>query len=96
MGERMFIGVYTTGIVYADRAREEHGDYKKIAFLPYETLELEIRDLNSPLIAEARVHAAKLQAREGDLFAISTAGVADAAAGIASGQTVRLGVRGIR
>jgi len=30
--ERLFIGQYPGGTVYADRAIEQHGDYKKIAF----------------------------------------------------------------
>ena len=38
---RLFIGVYPCGLVYADRFVEENGDYKKIAFLSYRTLEVE-------------------------------------------------------
>lgn len=92
--ERLFIGVYPTGISYADRSQEEHGDYKSVAFLPYDTLELEVRDPDSPLLAEVRADAAKLKARKGELFAVSTTGQADVAAGLATGQTVRLGGRG--
>lgn len=39
---RVFIGLFPTGIVYADRFKEEHGDYKRLAYLNYETLRLEV------------------------------------------------------
>jgi hypothetical protein len=39
--DRLFIGNYPCGIVYADRHNEEHGDYKRLAFLPYDGMELE-------------------------------------------------------
>ena len=35
---RLFVGIFPAGISYADRTIEEHGDYKKLAFLPYSTL----------------------------------------------------------
>lgn len=40
--KRLFIGVFPTGLSYADRDVEVHGDYKKLAFLPFDNLELEI------------------------------------------------------
>jgi hypothetical protein len=40
---RLFIGVFPCGISYADRHHEEYGDYKALAFLPYESLTLEFR-----------------------------------------------------
>jgi hypothetical protein len=42
-GSRLFIGVFPCGISYADRHHEEHGDYKTLAFLPYNSLVLEFR-----------------------------------------------------
>lgn len=42
--ERLFVGMYPCGIVYSDRAKTEYGDYQKVAFLPYNTLKLEIRN----------------------------------------------------
>ncbi len=39
--ERIFIGSYPCGVVYADRHNEEHGDYKRLAFLPYDGMELQ-------------------------------------------------------
>jgi hypothetical protein len=91
--DRLFAGVYSTGIVYADKAREVHGDYKRVAFLPYSSLVLEIADPNSPLIERVKSDAAALQARRGQVFAISTCGQTDAAAGYATGQTVILGAK---
>lgn len=82
MRDRLFIGIFPTGISYADRATEEHGDYAKVAFLSYESLELEIRRPRSPLLPLIREDAARMQARRGEDFQVSTAG-----------QTVRLGVQ---
>ena len=91
--DRLFVGVYPGGVVYADRAVEAHGDYKDVAVLPYGSLAFEVRDARSPLLAEACAHAATIQARRGELFALSACGEADVAAGLATGQTVRLGGR---
>ncbi len=38
--KRVFIGFMPAAISYGDRAREEYGDYKKLASLLYDTLEL--------------------------------------------------------
>lgn len=65
----LFIGVFPGGISYCDRSREVAGDYKKIAFLAYDTLALRIDAPRSPLLAEIRAHAATLKA--GDRFDIS-------------------------
>jgi hypothetical protein len=46
----LFIGLFPTGFSYADRTREEQGDYKRIAFLPYDTLELKVYDPKSKLL----------------------------------------------
>lgn len=78
--ERLFIGVYPAGLVYADRAIEEHGDYAKVAFLSYASLELTVYRDRSPLLPLVREDAARMQARRGEEFQVSTAG-----------QTVRLG-----
>ena len=79
--QRLFIGVFPTGISYADRTREEHGDYKRLAFLSYRTLELEWYDeVPSDLAKQIIADAASIQARRGELFQVST-----------SGQFVKLG-----
>jgi hypothetical protein len=79
--DRLFIGVFPCGISYADRKVEEHGDYNRLAFLPYSSLELEWFK-GCPEILRGRIitDAAKIQARRGEDFQIS-----------AVGQTIRLG-----
>lgn len=58
--DRLFIGMYPEGIVYADRGREEHGDYMRVAFLPYSTLKLEVNEAADPdLITKAKTDAGK-------------------------------------
>ncbi len=39
---RIFACVFSTGISYYDRQTEEHGDYKKLAFPPFNTFVLEV------------------------------------------------------
>jgi hypothetical protein len=79
--ERLFVGVFPAGIVYADRKREKAGDYARCAFLAYATLKLDIEpDCPAALRALIVADAAKIQARAGELFQVST-----------SGQSVRLG-----
>ena len=86
MQNRIFIGIFPGGIRYADRHVEEHGDYKKLAFLPYDTLELDIQaDCPAELISEIVQDAAKVQARRGESAPISACG--------GGGQSVILGKR---
>lgn len=80
MSENLFIGVYPAGLVYADRSKELHGDYARVAFLPYDTLELRIDAPRSELLPEVLKDAATLQAKSGELYEVS-----------ACGQTVLLG-----
>jgi hypothetical protein len=56
---RMFAGCYPCGIVYADRFVEVAGDYKRVAFLPYSTLNLEIDDPKSPILEQVKADAAQ-------------------------------------
>ena len=72
--DRLFIGVYPCGLVYADRSIEEHGDYAQIAFLSYDTLILDIGRSRSPLLDAIRADAEKIQNRKGEKFQISTSG----------------------
>jgi N12 class adenine-specific DNA methylase len=65
---RLFIGGVATGLSYCDRAQEEHGDYKKVANLFYDTLELKIYDHLSPLLPEIEAHAKKMQAMRGEWY----------------------------
>lgn len=75
MPDRIFCGVYPCGLVYADRHREKHGDYARLAFLSYRTLELELeKDCPAELVAEIQASAAGMQAKRGQPFQISTTG----------------------
>lgn len=81
LAERIFVGVFPTGIVYADRKREKGGDYARLAFLPYSTLALKIEpDCPAALRTWIELDAASIASRRGQAFEIST-----------SGQTVMLG-----
>ena len=77
---RLFVGLMPAGIVYADRGREEHGDYKRIAFLSYHNLEFKAAKLSDAseadreLLRLARGHAETIQAQRGQKLQISTAG----------------------
>jgi len=73
------------GIEFSDRHNEEHGDYKPLAFLPFDTLVLDVRkDCPVDLVAEIKSTAAIYQARSGEQFQISTCG-----------QTVLLGSKAV-
>lgn len=91
LADLLFVGVYPAGIVYADKSVEKAGDYKRVAFLPYKTLVLEVDDRKSPLLKLAQSHAAGIAARRGELFVLSTSGEEDARRGLATGQVVVLG-----
>lgn len=93
LSPRLFMGVYPCGIVYADRGVNEGGDYARVAFLPFATLEIEWKRPTSPLRELVVRAAAELQAQRGELFATS-ATAARGADGrlLGCGQTVRLGV----
>ncbi len=77
---RLFCGVFPEGFSWADRAKQERGDYKKVAFLSFRDLKFTVYDPKSPLLETVKREAAKLQARRGERFETS-----------ASGQGVTLG-----
>ena len=79
--DRVFCGVRSFGIIWADRERLSCGDYSTLAFLPYDTLVLEFQsDCPDDLRPAIEVTAARVQARRGQQYQIST-----------TGQTVLLG-----
>lgn len=79
--ENLFICHMPTGLAYCDRSREEHGDYKRIAFLYWMDLQfVPAKDARGDLLDRAREHAAGIQAMKGHKMQVS-----------ASGQTVTLG-----
>lgn len=72
----ILIGGYSEGIVYADKRVEEDGDYKRLAFLPYDTLELEFRgECCSKETKEfIRRKAEEIIKRRGERYEITTSG----------------------
>lgn len=83
MSDRLFIGIFPGGIAYADRHREKNGDYARLAFLPYDTLQLEVeQDCPTDLRTLIEADAEFIQSRRGELFQVSSCG-----------QTVTLGRR---
>jgi hypothetical protein len=87
VAERVFVGTFPTGISYADRAVEVGGDYKRLAFLPFDTLVLEwsAKRIPSDMRDYIERDAARLQARSGEDYKVSQAG-----------QTVVLGGMGAK
>jgi len=70
--ERLFVGCYPTGLVYADRKRNAHGDYATCAFLSYATLELELaKDCPRSLAEAIKRDAIRIQGMRGQLFSIA-------------------------
>lgn len=76
----LFIGCFPTGLSYADKRREDRGDYKCVAFLPFNTLSLEVFDKRSDLLPAIEAHAAGMAAKRGEEYPVTT-----------SGQTITLG-----
>ncbi len=73
--DRLFVGVMPTGIVYADRSREVDGDYARCAFLPFDTLALEVAPkCPRDMLGAIKADAATIIARRGEQFKISTSG----------------------
>jgi len=81
MNDKLFIGVYPCGLVYADKSKISGGDYKRVAFLHYDTLKLDMeKDCPAHLRLRIKADAKKMRDRAGTYFQISS-----------SGQTVLLG-----
>ncbi len=72
MNDNLFIGIHAGGVVYCDRQQEVERDYKRLAFLCYETLELKVEpDCPEHLEHDIRADAAGFQMRRGLPFSIS-------------------------
>lgn len=81
LDNRLFIGIRSEGISYADRWVEVNGDYKDIAFLRFGDLGLRFYvGPDHDLIQEVRAHAQSITVRRGEKFEVSSCG-----------QTVTLG-----
>jgi hypothetical protein len=72
---RLGIYVYPCGICYSDRQEYKWGDYKRVAFLDYDTLTFQPEpDANADVLAAAKRDAAMLQSRKGQRFDIDACG----------------------
>lgn len=81
--ERLFVGKYPCGLVYADRTVEESGDYKQLAFFCYSTLEISFQaDCPDHLKRKILLDCQHLIDMKGQQYEITS-----------SGQTVTLGSR---
>lgn len=81
LDERIFVGIFPTGIGYADRTREKNGDYQRLAHLFFSDLRAEIEpDCPPDLREQIERHMSDIQNRQGEEFQVS-----------ASGQTITLG-----
>jgi hypothetical protein len=72
--DRLFAGVMPAGITYCDRKIEVDGDYKKIAFLAFYDLKLQIFDKESRLLPLILPDAKRLQRKVGEEYQISLTG----------------------
>lgn len=67
--DRLFIGVFPTGIVYADLSTIVDNDYTTVAFLAFDTLELAFRPICPEELKPAiEASAKKIQARKGEQY----------------------------
>ena len=71
---KLFIGVFPGGISYCDRTIDDKGDFLRVAFLPYRSLELKEYEPAHPLLPLIRKDAQAMQARRGEEFPIDGAG----------------------
>jgi hypothetical protein len=74
--ERLFMGLYPTGLVFADKAVEIAGDYKRLGYINYERLVLEQVAPGCPpeLLALMQAEEARMQAKRGERFETSACG----------------------
>ena len=79
--DNLFCAVMPCGISYSDSSRERNGDYVKLAFLSFATLELTFAP-DCPRIMADRIKrdAQPIQERRGQQYTVTT-----------TGQTVMLG-----
>jgi hypothetical protein len=75
VNDRIFKGNYPTGIIYADRDVPDIKDFKRLAYLNYSTLVLDIeKDCPEELTHDIIEDAKKIQSRKGEFYQISTCG----------------------
>lgn len=72
---QLLVGIMMAGISYVDRQPDNYGTYWRLAFLPFDTLVLEV----SPgcpvgLLAKIAADAATIIARRGERFEVTASG----------------------
>lgn len=73
--QALFVGVFPTGWSFADRRKERGGDWKRVAFLSFCTLKLELeRDCPKDLLPLVREFANEMEGRRGTLYRPSVHG----------------------
>ena len=71
----LFVGVFPTGLVYADRRCTVLGDYRRCAFLPFWSLELQVEPMCPlDLLPLIRSDALALRAKAGQQYQTTTCG----------------------
>jgi len=70
----LFIGCYPEGLVYADKRSIKGGDYRKIAFLSYRTLELSLYNPPADMLPLIEASAERMRKKRGKQYQISTCG----------------------
>jgi hypothetical protein len=75
MDPKICCAIFSTGIGYADRTRERHGDYVSLAHLFFSDLTLEIaKDCPRDLGDQIKIDAKAYQDRRGEQFQTSGSG----------------------
>jgi len=81
LNPRVFAALYPTGIVFADRERNQGGDYQTIARIAYSTLEIDWNPNWKPssedddaIILSIQQDRDDLQSRIGEQYQITTSG----------------------
>jgi hypothetical protein len=70
--EDLFIGNFPTGFVYANMAKEVAGDYQRLAYLNYSTLQLEVeKACPAELLTHIRAHHEAMLARRHTVYPIA-------------------------
>lgn len=73
--QALFVGVFPTGWGFADRRKERGGDWKRVAFLSFRTLKLELeRDCPKDLLPLVTKFANEMEGRRGTLYRPATHG----------------------
>lgn len=72
MNDRLFVGCYPTGWVFADKRREVQNDYARCGYQSYKTLDLKLEpDCPPDLRVEIEAIAERHRARRGQRYSVA-------------------------